>query len=152
MSKAIRALIITFVVVCLLVGFWVVVWILPDVPTKSIRGYFSAIMDQDYQKAWSYIYPNSEFMRDRGGPTMSFEKFRDDLTNARSHGTKITEFKILKVYEQQDPLAKITAQIVRIQTENIVSGNPKTSDPKDYYLRKDKDGVWKIYKGQIPKE
>jgi len=83
---------------------------------------------------------------------MSFEKFRDDLTNARSHGTKMTEFKILKVYEQQDPLAKITAQIVRIQTENIVSGNPKTSDPKDYYLRKDKDGVWKIYKGQIPKE
>ncbi len=152
MSNPIKTLITGLVVVCRLVGLWVVVWILPDVPTKSVRGYFNAIMEQDYEKAWSYIYPNSEYMRDRGGPTMSFEKFRDDLANARSHGTKMTEFKILKVYEQQDPFAKVAAQIVRIQTENIVSGSPKTSDPKDYYLRKDKDGLWKIYKGLIPKE
>ncbi len=152
MARWTKTAIIALVVVSLLVGLWYMIWVLPDVPQKSIRGYFSSIMDENYERAWGYIFPGSEFMRERGGPTLDKNKFITELANARARGTKITKYFILGSWEEADPLEKIDAGVVRVMTENLVSGNPKTSDPKDYYLKKDKDGIWKIYKGSVPKQ
>lgn len=142
-------------VVCVLVAIalvWFLIYTVPDVATKSVRGYFQSIIEADYQTAWTYIYPGSDFMKQWGGNTLSYEKFAGELTNARTRGTKPTAFHITNYRTELDRTLGIDVPVVTVWTENIVSGNPKNSDPKDYYLRKDKDGKWKIYKGINPQK
>ena len=151
MSKALKTTLILAIIAAVLFGFWYVIWILPDVPQKSVRAYLKSIQDGNFENAWTYVFPGSEYMRERGGPTLSKTKFIADLQNARDAGTRVTKFYILDSFQQYDPLEKMTVEVVRFQLESIVSGTPKTSDAKDYYLKKDKDGIWKIYKGVVPK-
>lgn len=151
MAKPLKSALIVAIVVTVLFGLWYAIWILPDVPQKSVRAYLQSIQNGDFEKAWTYIYPGSEYMRERGGPTLSKDKFISELKNARNQGTRVTKYYILDYFVQYDPIEKINAEVVQFQIESIVGGTPKTSDAKDYYLKKDKDGIWKIYKGSVPK-
>jgi hypothetical protein len=137
-------------VASILVGIfavWFFIYSVPDVATKSIRTYFQSIIDADYKTAWSTIYYGSDFMKQWGGNSLNFEKFEGELKNARERNTRPTAFHITDYKTVLDHNLGIEVSVVTVWTENIVSGNPKNSEPKDYYLRKDKDGKWKIYKG-----
>lgn len=152
MNKQTKTLIALAIVAVLLFGLWYLIWIMPNVPVKSVRNYFLSIMEEDYQKAWSYIMPKSEFQRFKGGPTLDYNRFEEDLQKARARQTRVTEVHILDTFTEFDPFENRNVEVVQVQTENLVSGTPKTSDPKNYYLKIDpKDGIWKIYKGVTPR-
>ncbi len=151
MARPLKTALIITIIAALLFGLWYVVWILPDVPQKAIRAYFEAIKEGNFEQAWVYVFPGSEYMRERGGPTLSKDRFIAELQNARNAGTRILKYYILNYFQQYDPIEKLNAEVVRVQLETVVGGTPKTSDAKDYYLKKDKDGIWKIYKGSVPK-
>lgn len=151
MARPLKTALIIAIIAAVLFGLWYVIWILPDVPQKSVRAYLESIKEGNFEQAWVYVFPGSEYMRERGGPTLSKDKFIAELQNARNAGTRITKYYILDYFQQYDPIEKINAEVVRFQLESVVGGTPKTSDAKDYYLKKDKDGIWKIYKGSVPK-
>ena len=151
LSKIIKNVIAAMLVVGILLTIWFVIWVLPDVPVKSIRSYFTAIMNEDYETAWIYIYPKSDFQKEKGGPALSFDKFKTDLVKARSAGSKLLKFYIDEQLEIEDPFERAKVPAVRFHTDNLYLGTPKTSNQKDYYLKKNKDGIWKIYKGVTPK-
>ncbi len=147
-----KALIAIGVILVVLFGLWYLIWVVPDVPTKSVRNFFLDVQYEKYEEAWNYIYPQSEFMRLKGGPTLDKNKFIEDLILARASGTKITNVEVLDYFWEMDPFENMKVPVVQIRTNNLVSGNPKVSDPKNYYLKKDPaDGIWKIYKGVVPK-
>jgi hypothetical protein len=148
-----KALIAVCVVAVILLGLWYFIWVAPDVPTKSVRNFFLDIMNERYESAWHYIYPKSEFARLKGGPTLDMNVFISDLEKARAQGTRITKVEVLDYFWENDPFERTEVPVVQIRTENLVSGNPKVSDPKNYYLKKDPfDKTWKIYKGVVPKD
>jgi hypothetical protein len=151
MARPLKTTLVITIIAALLFGLWYVVWVLPDVPQKAVRAYFESIKEGNFEQAWVYVFPGSEYMRERGGPTLSKDKFIAELQNARDYGTRITKYYILGYFQQYDPIEKLNAEVVRVQLESVVGGTPKTSDAKDYYLKKDKDGIWKIYKGSVPK-
>lgn len=130
-----------------IVAIWFFIYSVPDIATKSIRTYFQSIIDGNFQPAWDVIYPGSDFMKQWGGIALSYDKFEGELKNARERNTRPTAYHIVEYKTQLDPNLGIEVPVVTVWTENIVSGTPKDSEPKDYYLRKDKDGIWKIYKG-----
>jgi hypothetical protein len=147
-----KTLVAIAIIVAILFGAWYLVWVAPDVPTKSVRNFFLDIMHEEYDSAWEYIYPRSEFSRLKGGPGLEKSKFIKDLEVARARGTRVTNIEILDYFWETDPFENMKVPIVQVKTQNLVSGNPKESDPKNYYLKKDpKDGIWKIYKGVVPK-
>lgn len=148
-----KTLIVIGIVAIILLGLWYFIWVAPDVPTKSVRNFFLDIMNEQYESAWNYIYPKSQFARLKGGPTLDMKVFVSDLEMARAQGTRVTKVEVLDYFWENDPFEKKDVPIVQIRTENLVSGNPKLSDAKNYYLKKDpKDNIWKIYKGVVPKD
>ncbi|NTU60994.1 MAG: hypothetical protein HGA95_01495 [Caldiserica bacterium] len=147
MSRTIKIIATVLGIVVGIVAVWFLIYTVPDIATKSVRTYFQSIIDGDYQPAWDVIYPGSDFMKQWGGVALSYERFEAELSNARERNTRPTAYHIVEYKTQLDPNLGIEVPVVTVWTENIVSGSPKDSETKDYYLRKDKDGIWKIYKG-----
>jgi hypothetical protein len=140
----VKSIVIVAAILVGIVAVWYFIYTVPDIATKSVRTYFQSIIDGDYKSAWSVIYEGSDFMKQWG---ISYDKFSSELQNARSRNTRPTAYHIINYRTELDQNLGIKVPIVTVWTENIVSGAPKDSEPKDYYLRKDKDKVWKIYKG-----
>jgi hypothetical protein len=147
MNNTIKTISIILSIIIGIVAVWLFIYMVPDIATKSVRLYFQSIIDGDYKQAWSVIQPNSDFQKQWGGLSMSYEKFESELRNARNRNTRPIAYHIVGYETQLDQNLGIEVPVVSVWTENIVSGTPKDSEVKDYFLKKDKDGIWKIYKG-----
>lgn len=147
MNRTVKTIATVLGILIGIVAIWFIIYTVPDIATKSVRTYFQSIIDADFKSAWSVIFPDSEFQKQWGGLAKSYERFEGELINARIRNTRPTAFHIVDYRMELDQNLGFEVPVVTVWTENIVSGTPKDSELKDYYLRKDKDGIWKIYKG-----
>jgi len=123
--------IVVGILVLFLVAFFL--YVLIPSPTKTVRNFFYALMNENYPKAYSYIA--KDYKKARG----SLEKFTFDYDNAVRSGTRTRAIRIIEEKKTTNPKQRV----VIVEIDVLYQGNVVTSVGA-YLCEKIPNEGWKI--------
>ncbi len=123
--------IVVGIVILFLVAFFL--YVLIPSPTKTVRNFFYALMNENYPKAYSYVA--KDYKKSRG----SLEKFTFDYDNAVRSGTRTRAIRITEEKKTANP----NQRVVIVEIDVLYQGNVVTSVGA-YLCEKIPSEGWKI--------